>query len=89
MKKTKLLAALAVAAVLAVGGGVLAGCKPTGGDDSGKGHTHNYTQWTKVDENTHRGTCDAKGDCDAKTKTEEHVYDGDNDTTCNKCDHVR
>ncbi|MDE6690446.1 MAG: hypothetical protein K2K04_00590 [Clostridia bacterium] len=67
----------------------LAGCN-NGGSDGGKGgHSHNYDNWTSDGATTHTGTCTASGDCDAKTKTENHVYDNDSDTTCNKCDYVR
>ena len=54
MKKAKLLATLAAAAVLAVGGGVIAGCSD--------GHTHTYStgdDWGKdATSHWHYATCD-------------------------------
>lgn len=68
----------------------LAGCNNGGSDGgTGGGHSHNYGNWTSDGATTHTGTCTASGECDAKTKTENHVYDNDTDTTCNKCDYVR
>ncbi len=82
MKKTRkaLLAVLACTVALAGAAG-LAAC---GGGKDGDGHTHNYTNWQIDGATTHTGTCDAAGDCDAKTKTENHDTAGTNGA-CSVC----
>ncbi|MDE7256697.1 MAG: hypothetical protein K2N50_01920, partial [Clostridia bacterium] len=78
----------------------LAGCnKGNGNGDGGDnppppGHTHSYTNWHDNGDGTHSPECSGKSDpeCDAPVKTSEkenHVYDNDNDTDCNKCGYVR
>jgi len=72
MKKAKLLATLAAAAVLAVGGGVIAGCSD--------GHTHTYStgdDWGKdATSHWHYATCDdlKEGDKDYKIDVADHVW---------------
>ena len=82
MKKAKLLATLAAAAVLAVGGGVIAGC-------SG-GHTHTYSEdWTTDSVgHWHVATCDdlKEGDKDYKIDVADHVWGtGDSADKCTVC----
>ncbi len=84
MKKAKLLATLAAAAVLAVGGGVIAGC--------GNGHTHTYStgdDWGKdATSHWHYATCDdlKEGDKDYKIDVADHVWGtGDSDDKCTVC----
>ena len=84
MKKAKLLATLAAAAVLAVGGGVIAGCSD--------GHTHTYStgdDWGK-DATSHwrYATCDdlKEGDKDYKIDVADHVWGtGDSTDKCTVC----
>ncbi|MCM1438634.1 MAG: GDSL-type esterase/lipase family protein [Roseburia sp.] len=58
-------------------------------------HEHRYTGWQDNGDGTHSPKCvSTTGTCDAPVKTaesdkEEHKYDGDADTTCNKCGYVR
>lgn len=72
MKKAKLLATLAAAAVLAVGGGVIAGCSD--------GHTHTYStgdDWGKdATSHWHYATCDdlKEEDKDYKIDVADHVW---------------
>ncbi len=84
MKKAKLLATLAAAAVLAVGGGVIAGCSD--------GHTHTYStgdDWGKdATSHWHYATCDdlKEGDKDYKIDVEDHVWGtGDSADKCTVC----
>ncbi len=84
MKKAKLLATLAAAAVLAVGGGVVAGCSD--------GHTHTYStgdDWGKdATSHWHYATCDdlKEGDKDYKIDVEDHVWGtGDSADKCTVC----
>ncbi len=80
---------LSLVTSLCMVGGVfvgLAGCNGGGSEDSG--HKHEYENWTTDNATTHTGTCTADGDCDAPTKTENHVYDGATDITCDKCGYV-
>ncbi len=84
MKKAKLLATLAAAAVLAVGGGVIAGCS--------NGHTHTYStgdDWGKdATSHWHYATCDdlKEGDKDYKIDVEDHVWGtGDSADKCTVC----
>ena len=70
-------------------GGTFAGLAGCNNGGKGTAHTHKYENWTSDGATTHTGTCTASGDCDAKTKTEDHVYDNETDTTCNKCTYVR
>ena len=78
----------------------LAGCnKGNGNGDGGDnppppGHTHSYTNWHDNGDGTHSPECSGKSDpeCDAPVKTSEkenHVYDNDSDTDCNKCGYTR
>ncbi len=84
MKKAKILAAVAAAAVLSVSGGLLAGC--TDG-----GHTHTYSDDWKNDANGHWhvATCDdlKEGDTDYKSGYAAHVW-GDDDK-CSTCGYVK
>lgn len=84
MKKAKLLATLAAAAVLAVGGGVIAGCS--------NGHTHTYStgdDWGKdATSHWHYATCDdlKEGDKDYKIDVADHVWGtGDSADKCTVC----
>ncbi len=84
MKKAKLLATLAAAAVLAVGGGVIAGCS--------NGHTHTYStgdDWGKdATSHWHYATCDdlKEGDKDYKIDVADHVWGtGDSADKCSVC----
>ncbi len=84
MKKAKLLATLAAAAVLAVGGGVIAGCSD--------GHTHTYStgdDWGKdATSHWHYATCDdlKEGDKDYKIDVADHVWGtGDSADKCTVC----
>lgn len=84
MKKAKLLATLAAAAVLAVGGGVIAGCSD--------GHTHTYStgdDWGKdATSHWHYATCDdlKEGDKDYKIDVADHVWGtGDSTDKCTVC----
>lgn len=84
MKKAKLLATLAAAAVLAVGGGVVAGCSD--------GHTHTYStgdDWGKdATSHWHYATCDdlKEGDKDYKIDVADHVWGtGDSTDKCTVC----
>ncbi len=84
MKKAKLLATLAAAAVLTVGGGVIAGCND--------GHTHTYStgdDWGKdTTSHWHYATCDdlKEGDKDYKIDVEDHVWGtGDSADKCTVC----
>ncbi len=84
MKKAKLLATLATAAVLTVGGGVIAGCSD--------GHTHTYStgdDWGKdATSHWHYATCDdlKEGDKDYKSDVADHVWgEGDNADKCTVC----
>ncbi len=84
MKKAKLLATLAAAAVLAVGGGVVAGCSD--------GHTHTYStgdDWGKdATSHWHYATCDdlKEGDKDYKIDVADHVWGtGDSADKCSVC----
>ncbi len=84
MKKAKLLATLAAAAVLAVGGGVIAGCSD--------GHTHTYStgdDWGKdATSHWHYATCDdlKEGDKDYKIDVADHVWGtGDSADKCSVC----
>ncbi len=84
MKKAKLLATLAAAAFLAVGGGVIAGC--------GDGHTHTYStgdDWGKdATSHWHYATCDdlKEGDKDYKSDVADHVWGtGDSADKCTVC----
>lgn len=84
--KRKLLAALMAATVLAVGGGVLAGCNP-----ADAGHTHKYsTDWGKDETgHWHYATCDdlKEGDKEYKKDFAAHEY-GDDDE-CDICHYVK
>lgn len=54
-------------------------------------HTHNY-EWVTTDANQHWKECTADGHTGDKidqTTKGDHVYDNDQDTTCNTCGHVR
>ncbi len=84
MKKAKLLATLAAAAVLTVGGGVIAGCND--------GHTHTYStgdDWGKdTTSHWHYATCDdlKEGDKDYKIDVADHVWGtGDSADKCSVC----
>ncbi len=84
MKKAKLLATLAAAAVLTVGGGVIAGCND--------GHTHTYStgdDWGKdTTSHWHYATCDdlKEGDKDYKIDVADHVWGtGDSADKCTVC----
>lgn len=84
MKKAKLLATLAAAAVLTVGGGVIAGCND--------GHTHTYStgdDWGKdTTSHWHYATCDdlKEGDKDYKIDIADHVWGtGDSADKCTVC----
>ncbi len=83
MKKAKILAAVAAAAVLSVGGGLLAGCNSE--------HTHTYSDDWKNDANGHWhvATCDdlKEGDKDYKSGYGEHVWGDDNE--CDTCGYVK
>ena len=85
MKKAKLLATLAAAAVLAVGGGVIAGCSD--------GHTHTYStgdDWGKdATSHWHYATCDdlKEGDKDYKIDVADHTYGNDNE--CDICKYIK
>ena len=60
-------------------------------DDKGNGGHNPVYSWTEnEDGTTHNGTCTVDG-CDGKhnVTNEKHVYDGDDDATCNKCNHIR
>ena len=55
-----------------------------GGDE----HTHDY-KWVDIGNGKHKEHCDVDG-CDTPDKNEEdHIYDNDEDTECNKCHSVR
>ena len=78
MKKTKILATLAIAATMALGGTfALTGCD---------NHEHDYTKWNH-DTVHHWKECPDDGAKDDATYGE-HVYD-ESDTTCNDCGYVR
>lgn len=79
MKKSKILAALAVAATMSLGGALaLTGCNA---------HEHSYTN-PNHDGTHHWMECPDDGEKDESTYAE-HVYDNATDTTCNECDYVR
>ena len=83
MKKFKILAILAVAATMSLGGAfALTGC-----DNSDGGHTHSYTKWNYDTEGHHWKECPDDGVRDESTYGEHH-FDGDTDTTC-ECGYVR
>lgn len=79
MKKTKLLATLAVAATMSLCGAfVLTGCS---------NHEHSYTKWNYDAEGHHWKECPDDSVRDESTYGEHH-FDGDTDTTC-ECGYVR
>lgn len=84
MKKTKLFAIVALSATLTLGSAAaLAGC----------GHTHTYEEgWTKTEtHHYHMATCDDKDDLKIEDMKDYglHVYDNDEDATCNTCGYER
>ncbi len=98
MKKTKLLAAFAAAAVLAIGGGVFAGCGGNGGGSTGGegegGHTHTYTtEWSKNEtHHYHVANCGDlhEGDDEYKKDEEPHTWgEGDKNNECTVCHYTK
>lgn len=80
MKKSKIIATLAVAATMSLGGAfALTGCN---------NHEHSYTKWN-YSETQHWKECPDDGEADESTYGE-HRFDSDTDTTCNDgCGYVR
>ena len=80
--KRKLLVALMAATVLAVGGGVLAGCNPTDA-----GHTHKYsTDWGKDETgHWHYATCDDLKEGDEEYKKDFAAHEYGDDDECDIC----
>ena len=79
MKKFKILATLAVAATMSLGGAIaLTGCNK---------HEHSYTEWNYDTEGHHWKECPDDGVKDESTYGG-HRFDGDTDTTC-ECGYVR
>ena len=59
---------------------------PDGGATETCTHPEASKSWVKIDDNNHKQVCSCG---DTIVASEAHVYDDDNDTTCNKCPHTR
>lgn len=81
MKKSKIIATLAVAATMSLGGALLF----TGCDG---GHEHSYTKWKYDQTGHHWRECPEDGEKDESTYGV-HRFDGDTDAECNDCGYVR
>ena len=86
----KVLTALGMGAMMTASVFGMAACDPDTGntgddDDNGGGHKHEYV-YVSDGASGHHQEC--KDHDDSKPK-EAHVYDNDDDATCNKCDYVR
>ncbi len=84
MKKRSAVLALVLAGIMSVGTAAATGCKK-----NGDGHTHTWSSYISDGVNGHHraSTC-----VDHATVTEAiapHVYDGNDDETCNLCDYER
>lgn len=85
MKNKKLLKALAtitIGAVASVGCFTVAACSSCDDDK----HTHSYTQYESAGEAGHYEKCECG---DKKSEVSEHVWENDEDTTCDACGYVR
>ena len=82
MNKKGAFLAVVLASVLSLGTAAATGCKPR------DGHVHTWSNYTSDGAGGHHrvSTCI---DHATVTESSEHVYDGDNDATCNFCDYVR
>ncbi len=80
MKRSKIIAALAVAATMTLGGALaLTGCTE---------HVHSYTEWKHDDAGHHWQECPDDGEKN-ESSYGDHRFDGDTDATCNDCGYVR
>ena len=86
-KFAKALTALGLGAMMTASVFGMAACDPDNGGTTppDNGHTHDY-KYVSDGENGHHQECK---DGDDVKGIEAHVYDNDEDTTCNKCDYVR
>ena len=92
-KLTKLLSVFVIAGALGVGmAGGAVGCKGGGGGSDGGDDVHHTSEhelhYESKNDNKHTITCSVDG-CDYEATEDDHVYDGDDDATCNLCTYER
>ena len=89
MKKwTKVLSAFVVAAVMSVGVGTSVGCGKKN-NDNGTEHEHTWANTWSKDASGHWHAATCEGHENIKDEVKPHVYDDDQDTTCNTCGYER